>query len=79
MENQDVDTGQKFVEITMTVVIEYNANEVDVEDVISSAVICFYSEDTYGIELFEPETETMTVHEYESTDFKDVTDEWKDL
>jgi hypothetical protein len=66
--------GKKFVEITMKVVIEYDANEEDIEDVVSSVVACFYSEDTFGNETFIPLTETMKIYEYDEKIFEDVTE-----
>jgi hypothetical protein len=66
--------GKKFVEITMKVVIEYDANEEDIEDVVTSVVTCFYSEDTFGNETFIPLTETMKIYEYDEKIFEDVTE-----
>lgn len=70
--------GKKFVEVTMKVVIEYDANELDIEEVVSSITACFYNEDTYGNETFEPVTETMRVYEYLETDivYNDVTEKY---
>jgi hypothetical protein len=62
----------------MKVVVEYDANELDINEVVSSVTACFYNEDTLGIETFAPETETMKVHEYRETTFNDVTEEFKD-
>jgi hypothetical protein len=72
--------GQKYVEITMKVVIEYNANELDIEEVVSSVVACFYNEDTYGNETFESATETMKVYEYiDDVPYVDVTEKYIEL
>ena len=70
--------GKKFVEITMKVVIEYDANELDISDVVSSVTTCFYNEDTYGNETFAPVTETMKLHDYSDTTFIDVTEKYID-
>ena len=70
--------GKKQVEITIKVVVEYDANELDISDVVSSITTCFYSEDTYGNETFAPSTETMEVLEYIDTTFIDVTENYID-
>jgi hypothetical protein len=67
--------GDKYVKITMEVVVKYNADEMDIQEVVDSAVTCFYEEDKYGNEMFLPKTETMVVHEYINTTFVDVTDD----
>ena len=77
-ENQIDFLGKKFVEITMKVVIEYDANEEDINEVVSSVVACFYNEDTFGNETFVPSTETMKVQEYGETTFEDVTEKFSD-
>jgi hypothetical protein len=76
MENKIDFLGEKFVEVTMKVVIKYNANELDINEVVSSVVACFHNEDTYGNETFLPVTETMEVHEYAETTFIDVTEKF---
>ena len=78
MENKIDFLGKKFVEVTMKVVIEYDANELDIEEVVNSVTDCFYNEDTYGNETFLPVTETMKVHEYLETDivYNDVTEKY---
>ncbi len=70
--------GEKFVEVTMKVVIGYDANELDIEEVVSSVTACFYNEDTFGNETFLPVTETMRVYEYLETDivYNDVTEKY---
>jgi hypothetical protein len=78
MKNKIDFLGKKFVEITMKVIIEYDANELDIEEVANSVTACFYSEDTYGNETFAPVTETMKVHEYGDTTHTDVTDKFID-
>ena len=78
MENKIDFLGKKFVEVTRKVVIEYDANELDIEEVVNSVTACFYNEDTYGNETFLPVTETMKVHEYLETDivYNDVTEKY---
>lgn len=79
MKNKIDFLGKKFVEVTIKVVIEYDADELDIEEVANSVVACFYNEDTYGNETFEPETDNMKVHEYEEVvNFVDVTETYKD-
>jgi len=68
--------GEKYVKITMEVVVKYDANELDIQEVVDSAVTCFYEEDKYGNEMFLPKTDTMEVHEYTDTKFVDVTEEF---
>lgn len=68
--------GKKQVEITMKFIVEYDANELDINEVVSSAVACFYEEDTLGNETFSPSTPTMKVLEYTETEFKDVTEKF---
>jgi len=65
--------GKKQVSITMTVIVEYDANELDINEVVSSTVACFYNEDTYGNETYSPKTEQLEVIEYSETAYKDVT------
>ena len=78
MKNKIDFLGKKFVEVTIKVVIEYDADELDIEEVANSVVACFYNEDTYGNETFEPETDNMKVHEYEEVvNFVDVTETYK--
>ena len=68
--------GKKFVKITMEFVVEYDANVMDIEEVVSSAVTCFYEEDKEGNEMFLPYTDTMKVQEYTDSTFVDVTEEF---
>ncbi len=69
---------KKFVKITMELVVEYDANVMDIEEVVDSAVTCFLEEDKEGNELFLPYTDSMKVHEYIDTTFVDVTEEFID-
>ena len=64
----------KYVEITMTVLVKYNANELDIQEVVDAATICFHYEDRHNIELFVPSTDDMEVIEYMEESFKDVTE-----
>ena len=66
--------GEKYVEITMTVLVKYNANDLDIQEVVDAATICFYSEDKHSVELFVPSTDDMEVIEYMEESFKDVTE-----
>jgi hypothetical protein len=67
---------KKYVKITMEFVVEYDANEMDINDVVSSAVTCFYEEDKEGNETFLPYTDSMKVQEYTDSTFVDVTEEF---
>jgi hypothetical protein len=69
---------EKFVEITMKVVVKYNPKKIDEEEVVNSVVACFYDEDTYGNETFAPSTETMQVQEYGETTHINVTKKFID-
>jgi hypothetical protein len=60
----------------MEFVVEYDANEMDINDVVSSAVTCFYEEDKEGNEMFLPYTDSMKVQEYTDSTFVDVTEEF---
>jgi hypothetical protein len=68
--------GKKYVKITMEFVVEYDANEMDINDVVSSVVTCFYEEDKEGNEMFLPYTDSMKVQEYTDSTFIDVTEEF---
>jgi hypothetical protein len=67
---------KKYVKITMEFVVEYDANKMDINDVVSSAVTCFYEEDKEGNEMFLPYTDSMKVQEYTDSTFVDVTEEF---
>ena len=67
---------KKYVKITMEFVVECDANEMDIQEVVDSAVTCFYEEDVEGNELFLPYTDSMKVQEYTDTTFVDVTEEF---
>ena len=66
--------GKKYVEVTVKVVIEYDANELDIKEVVNDTAIAFYKDDGYGNETFVPKTDLMTVKEYVNTTFIDVTE-----
>jgi hypothetical protein len=66
--------GEKYVEITIKAVIKYNANELDIEEVVNAATICFHSEDKLGVELYQPSTDNMEVIEYMEDSYIDVTE-----
>lgn len=76
LNNNTIDfLGDKYVEITMKFVVKYNANELDIQEVVDAATICFYSEDKHSVELFEPSTDDMEVIEYMEESFIDVTEQ----
>ena len=75
LNNSTIDfLGDKYVEITMTVLVKYNANELDIQEVVDAATICFYSEDKHSVELYQPSTDDMEVIEYMEESFEDVTE-----
>jgi hypothetical protein len=65
----------KYVEITLTVLVKYNANELDIKEVVDATTICFHIEDRHNIELFVPSTDDMEVIEYMEESFIDVTEQ----
>ena len=76
LNNSSIDfLNDKYVEITMKFVVKYNANELDIQEVVDAATICFYSEDKHSVELFAPSTDDMEVIEYMEESFIDVTEQ----
>ena len=51
----------KTVEVTMRVLIEVDDTVVDVNDIDSNLVVCFYEDDGYGNEQFLPKADGLTV------------------
>jgi hypothetical protein len=68
--------AQKFVEIKMTVVVEYDDSLFDEDDVINKSVLCFLSEDDLGVENFLPSEKGLNVIDYLETEGNDVTKEY---
>ena len=64
----------KSVEVTMKVLIDVDETVVDIDNLDSQLVVCFYKEDTYGIEHFLPKTEGLTVTEYIDTTINSITE-----
>jgi hypothetical protein len=64
---------QKFIEIRMNVVIEYDSDLYDEDDIVSKSVICFYEEDKTGVENFLPKAAGLEVIDYLVTSGIDVT------
>lgn len=62
----------KSVEVTMRVLIDVE-DDIEVNDLDSQLVVCFYHEDTYGTEHFLPKTEGLTITEYLETTINSVT------
>lgn len=69
--------AKKFVEITMNVVVEYDTELYDENDVVSKSVLCFYEEDKTGVENFLPKAEGLEVIDYIDTSGFDVTEEYE--
>lgn len=57
----------KSVEVTIKVAIDVDDSIVDINDLPSQLVVCFYHEDTYGTEHFLPKKEGLTITEYIDT------------
>ena len=68
--------AQKFVEIRMTVVVEYDDSLFDENDVINKSVLCFLYEDKLGVENFLPSAIGLNVIDYLETEGNDVTEEY---
>ena len=68
--------AQKFVEIRMTVVVEYDDSLFDEDDVINKSVLCFLSEDDLGVENFLPSEKGLNVIDYLETEGNDVTKQY---
>lgn len=64
----------KAVEVTLKVLIEVDDNIVDVNDLDSRLVVCFYHEDTYGTEHFLPKADGLSVTEYLDTTINSITE-----
>jgi hypothetical protein len=64
----------KAVEVTLKVLIEVDDNIVDVSDLDSRLVVCFYHEDTYGTEHFLPKADGLSVTEYLDTTINSITE-----
>ena len=63
----------KAVEVTMKVLIDVDEDLIDVNELDSRLVVCFYHEDTYGTEHYLPKAEGLTVVEYIDTTIDSVT------
>jgi hypothetical protein len=66
--------AKKIIEIRMNVLVEYDTDLYDEDDVVSKSVLCFYEEDKTGVENFLPKAEGLEVIDYITTDSFDVTD-----
>lgn len=64
----------KAVEVTIKVLIDVDDNIVDVSDLDSRLVVCFYHEDTYGTEHYLPKADGLSVTEYIDTTIDSVTE-----
>ncbi len=64
----------KAVEVTLKVLIDVDDNIVDVSDLDSRLVVCFYHEDTYGTEHFLPKADGLSVTEYLDTTINSITE-----
>ncbi len=64
----------KAVEVTIKVLIDVDDNIVDVSDLDSRLVVCFYHEDTYGTEHFLPKADGLSVTEYLGTTIDSITE-----
>ena len=64
----------KAVEVTLKVLIDVDDNIVDVSDLDSRLVVCFYHEDTYGTEHYLPKADGLSVTEYIDTTINSVTE-----
>ena len=56
----------KSVEVTMRFLIDVE-DDIEINDLDSQLVVCFYHEDTYGTEHFLPKTDGLTIMEYLDT------------
>lgn len=64
----------KAVEITLKVLIDVDDNIIDVNELDSRLVVCFYHEDTYGTEHYLPKADGLSVTEYIDTTIDSVTE-----
>jgi hypothetical protein len=62
----------KSVEVTMKFLVDVDDN-IEINDLESRLVVCFYHEDTYGTEHFLPKGEGLTVTEYLDTKINSIT------
>jgi hypothetical protein len=65
-------TPMKTVEVTMRVLIEVDDTIVDVDNIDSDLVVCFYKDDGYGNEMFLPKADGLTVLEYLDTRIESI-------
>ena len=64
----------KAVEVTMKVLIDVDDDIVDISELDSRLVVCFYHEDTYGTEHYLPKADGLSVTEYIDTTIDSVTE-----
>jgi hypothetical protein len=64
----------KAVEVTIKVLIDVDDNIVDVSELDSRLVVCFYHEDTYGTEHYLPKADGLSVTEYIDTTIDSITE-----
>jgi hypothetical protein len=64
----------KAVEVTLKVLIDVDDNIIDVNELDSRLVVCFYHEDTYGTEHYLPKADGLSVTEYINTTIDSVTE-----
>ena len=64
----------KAVEVTLKVLIDVDDSIIDVNDLDSRLVVCFYHEDTYGTEHYLPKVDGLSVTEYIDTTINSVTE-----
>jgi hypothetical protein len=62
----------KSVEVTMKFLVDVD-DDIEINELDSRLVVCFYHEDTYGTEHFLPKTEGLTITEYIDTTINSVT------
>jgi len=66
--------AKKIIEVRMNVLVEYDTDLYEEEDVVSKSVLCFYEEDKIGVENFLPEAEGLKVIDYRDIDVFEVTE-----
>ena len=64
----------KAVEVTLKVLIDVDDSIIDVNDLDSRLVVCFYHEDTYGTEHYLPKADGLSVTEYIDTTINSVSE-----
>jgi hypothetical protein len=62
----------KSVEVTMRFLVDVD-DDIEINELDSRLVACFYHEDTYGTEHFLPKTEGLEITEYLDTTINSVT------